>query len=146
MTGKRFRVHELVKYNYSEIGEYIDENHTDRPLMNNKVCELLNELANENEQLKKDSTVLILANQDYRKENEQLKQDNKILSDYRDWIIEDMLITNDEKARLHEENEQLKKDVEYWKQVASQYSNELNVWEHCKKYKTECKDIHWSSD
>ena len=47
---------------------------------------------------------------------------------------------------LHEENEQLKKDVEYWKQVASQYSNELNVFEHCKKYKTECKDIYWSSD
>lgn len=43
---------------------------------------------------------------------------------------------------LHEENEQLKKDVEYWKQVASQYSNELNVFEHCKKYKTECKDIY----
>ncbi len=48
--------------------------------------------------------------------------------------------------KLNDENEQLKKDVEYWKQVASQYSNELNVWEHCKKYKTECKDIHWSSD
>ena len=44
------------------------------------------------------------------------------------------------------ENEQLKKDVELWKQVASQYSNELNVFEHCKKYKTECKDIYWSSD
>ena len=28
---------------------------------------------------------------------------------------------------LAEENERLKKDVEYWKQVASQYSNELNV-------------------
>ena len=37
-------------------------------------------------------------------------------------------------------------DVNYWKQVASQYSNELNVFEHCKKYKTECKDIYWSSD
>ena len=47
---------------------------------------------------------------------------------------------------LDEENEELKKDVEYWKQVASQYSNELNVFEHCKKHKTECKDIHWSSD
>ena len=47
---------------------------------------------------------------------------------------------------LYQENEQLKKDVEYWKQLASQYSNELNVFEHCKKYKTECKDIHWSSD
>ena len=51
--------------------------------------------------------------------------------------------------RLNEQEEeikQLKKDVEYWKQVASQYSNELNVFEHCKKYKTECKDIYWSSD
>jgi hypothetical protein len=47
---------------------------------------------------------------------------------------------------LSDENEQLKKDVEYWKQVASQYSNELNVFEHCKKYKTECKDIYWGSD
>lgn len=47
---------------------------------------------------------------------------------------------------LHNENEQLKKDVDYWKQVASQYSNELNVFEHCKKHKTECKNIHFSSD
>lgn len=47
---------------------------------------------------------------------------------------------------LINENEQLKEDVGYWKQVASQYSNELNVFEHCKKYKTECKDIYWSSD
>lgn len=44
------------------------------------------------------------------------------------------------------ENEELKKDVEYWKQVASQYSNELNVFEHNKRYKTECKDIYWDSD
>ena len=49
MTVKRFRVNDLVKYNYSEIGEYIDENHTDRPLMNNEVCELLNELHEEKE-------------------------------------------------------------------------------------------------
>lgn len=46
---------------------------------------------------------------------------------------------------LNDENEQLKKDVDYWK-LASQYSNELNVFEYCKKYKTECKDIYWSSD
>lgn len=52
MTAKRFRVNDEVKYNYSEIGEYIDENHTDRPLMNNKVCELLNELHEENQELR----------------------------------------------------------------------------------------------
>ena len=59
---------------------------------------------------------------------------------YSDSEVADLLNT------VYEENEQLKKDVEYWKQVASQYSNELNVFEHCKKYKTECKGIHWSSD
>ena len=42
MTEKRFRVNGLVKYNYSEIGEYIDENHTDRPLRNDKIVDLLN--------------------------------------------------------------------------------------------------------
>ena len=43
MSEKRFRVNDLVKYDYSEIGEYIDENHTDRPLRNDEVCDLLNE-------------------------------------------------------------------------------------------------------
>ena len=40
------------------------------------VVGLLNELADENEQLKKDCTVLVYHNQDYRKENEQLKKRN----------------------------------------------------------------------
>lgn len=53
MTDKRFRVHELGKYNYSEIGEYIDENHTDRPLRNDILVELLNELHEENIELQK---------------------------------------------------------------------------------------------
>jgi DNA-binding transcriptional MerR regulator len=51
MTAKRFRVNDLVKYNYSEIGEYIDENHTDRPLRNDELVELLNELHEENQRL-----------------------------------------------------------------------------------------------
>ena len=38
-----------------------------------KVVDLLNDLSEENEQLKKDCTVLIYHNQEYRKENEQLK-------------------------------------------------------------------------
>ena len=48
---------------------------------------------------------------------------------------------------LHEDNEQLKKDVEFWKQVASQYSNELNVFKHSGEHKTKCnKNIYWRSD
>ena len=64
--------------------------------------------------------------------------------DYIDWLSGQKAV--DVLNHFAEENEQLKHDVEYWKQVASQYSNELNVFEHCKKYKTECKDIYWSSD
>ena len=41
-----------------------------------QLCDLLNALHEENEQLKHDATVLICSNQEYRKENEQLKKDN----------------------------------------------------------------------
>ena len=43
----------------------------------NLVENKLNELSNENEQLRHDATVLIQSNQEYRKENEQLKKENK---------------------------------------------------------------------
>jgi hypothetical protein len=39
------------------------------------IATAMNELYEENEQLRKDSTVLILANQDYMKENEKLKKE-----------------------------------------------------------------------
>lgn len=47
--------------------------------------------------------------------------------------------------QLEEENEQLKKEVRYWKRVVNQH-NELHMFEHCKNYKPECKDIHWNGD
>lgn len=39
---EKYRVHHWVKYQYSEIGEYIDENHTDRPIRNDELVEILN--------------------------------------------------------------------------------------------------------
>jgi hypothetical protein len=39
-----------------------------------KIVELLNELHEENKQLRHDATILIQANQDYRKENERLRR------------------------------------------------------------------------
>lgn len=51
MTDK-YRVHEITRFNYSDIGECIDENHTDRPLRNDILVKLLNDLSDENEQLK----------------------------------------------------------------------------------------------
>ena len=83
MTAKRFRVHEWVKYNYSEIGEYTDENHTDNPLRNDEVVELLNELYEENQYLKSlkwnqdcinEISIGIQQRQSLEEENEQLKQ------------------------------------------------------------------------
>lgn len=46
--NKKYRVHELVRLHYSDIGEYIDEYHTDRPLRNDILVDLLN---NQNEQI-----------------------------------------------------------------------------------------------
>lgn len=56
MDKKLFRVCDLVKFDYSEIGKYVDENHTDTPLRNDEVCEILNKqqaLINELEETNK---------------------------------------------------------------------------------------------
>lgn len=41
MTSK-FRVHPDLQYQYSDIGEYIGEGYTDRPLRNDELVEILN--------------------------------------------------------------------------------------------------------
>ena len=41
--GDKYRVYDFVKFNYSEIGEYIGENYTDKPLRNDEIVDLLNE-------------------------------------------------------------------------------------------------------
>lgn len=57
MTEK-YRVHDIVKFNYSDISEYVDEYHTDTPLRNDEVVNLLNRLTKENEQLKSEINML----------------------------------------------------------------------------------------
>ena len=44
-----------------------------------KICDKFNELAEENQRLKNDCSILVQSNQEYRKENEQLKEENKEL-------------------------------------------------------------------
>ena len=101
MTEKRFRVNDLVKYNYSEIGEYIDGNHTDRPLRNDEVVELLNELHEENQSFEIHSkwqgekyselldsfTNMKKKFQLVKKENEQLKSFIKKLTNHNGEIL-----------------------------------------------------------
>ena len=72
MSEKRFRVNDLVKYVYSDIGEYVDERHTPTPLRNDKLCKLLNELNDENNKLKKENEDL----REVNKENQLLHEEN----------------------------------------------------------------------
>lgn len=41
MTSK-YRVHHWAEYDYSEIKEYVDEWHTDKPLRNDELVKILN--------------------------------------------------------------------------------------------------------
>ena len=76
MSEKRFYLEndEWVKYEYSEIREYVDEKHISIPLRNDELCKLLNELYEENQRLRNDCSILVQSNQEYRKENEQLRR------------------------------------------------------------------------
>lgn len=94
MTEKKYRVHDWVKFQYSEIGEYIDENHTDRPLRNDIIVDLLNELDTQCSQLEKN-------NEQLKKENEQLKKENHELKA----ILQDMgmLMSDEEIVNIRNE-------------------------------------------
>lgn len=79
MTAKRFEVYKVI----GSFHEWsIEDNLNDKVVFGcimhkyeaDRLCELLNELHEENEQLRHDATILIQSNQDYRKENEELKK------------------------------------------------------------------------
>lgn len=81
--NKKYRVHELAKFNYSEIGEYIDEYHTDRPLRNDILVDLLNnqddkvrELQERNDRQRKtiDDLYQLIFNRDYGGQEELIKE------------------------------------------------------------------------
>jgi superoxide dismutase len=98
MTTKRFnRVGGYVYDGDKCISHFEDVSHRD------DIVKLLNELHEENEQLRHDATILIQSNQDYRKENKQLKfqldecRNHKLFS----------------RRELEEENEQLKQQLRY---------------------------------
>lgn len=52
MNIDKYRVHDLVKFNYSEIGEYIGEGYTDKPLRNDEIVDLLNKYEEDKERIK----------------------------------------------------------------------------------------------
>jgi len=86
--SEKYRVSELVKFHYSDIGEYIDEYHTDRPLRNDILVDLLNkqdEAINELKSLNRSRAKIIMQLTDKinqrEKENEELRQEVELLQE-----------------------------------------------------------------
>lgn len=80
---RKYRVHELGKFRYSDIGEYVDEYHTDRPLRNDELVDLLNnqdnkirELQERNDRQRKrlDELYQLILNRDYTGQEELIKE------------------------------------------------------------------------
>ena len=115
MSEKRFYLgnDEWVKFDYSEIREYIDEEPTPNLLRNDEVCDLLNEQQNTISRLKK--------------ENEQLRQFiNKgrrlSVKELMDNINENELLKRKIRG-LEKENEELKRERDDWKSSTCSYMN-----------------------
>ena len=76
MTEKRFEL------KWRDTGEVLYDNETGlehriySPDYRFHVRDMMNELAEENQRLKNDCSILVQSNQEYRKENEQLKERN----------------------------------------------------------------------
>lgn len=77
--GDKYRVHNWVKFNYSQIGEYIDENHTDKPMRNDELVDLLNKQHNQIKELEKENEKLKIDIMGQSEEIEILSDENKRL-------------------------------------------------------------------
>ena len=162
--SEKFRVNDLVKFNYSEIVKYVDENHTDRPLRNDEVCDLLNKqqvqikvyeesLIRKSKKISEQQDTIeqlhlaiddLLSHtscEEIKKENEQLKKECKI-------AIDEMVT---DYKKLEKENEQLQKELQRFKKYVFSQDNILCYkCEHCIKkdiYVVDCEmkgevDVH----
>ena len=99
---QKYRVHDLVKYDYSEIREYIGNGYTDKPLRNDEIVDLLNHY--EDDKILKINIIRKL-----KKENEQLKSDNKCYVKRYSELFEDYIACK-------KGNEQLKQDIKELKE------------------------------
>ena len=90
MTEKRFEL------KWRDTGEVLYDNETGlehgiySPDYRFHVRDKLNELAEENQRLKNDCSILVQSNQEYRKENEELKKENKKLKGLIDLFAQDI--------------------------------------------------------
>lgn len=82
--GDKYRVHNLVKFDYSQIGEYIDEFHTDRPLRNDELVDLLNEQDNKIQGCK--LAKIIELEKELNEKSERIKELENELELYRHYV------------------------------------------------------------
>lgn len=111
MNEQQFRVNDLVKFNYSEITEYIDEEHTPTPLRNDEVCELLNEQQDTIQSLKEENEQLRGCYKDCKKMLSEAIEENELL-ECKEGVYNVHSLRKDYE-QLKEENEELKRKLDY---------------------------------
>ena len=85
---EKYRVHELARLNYSDIGEYIDENHTDRPLRNDILVKLLNNQDKQIKELEEDLNDALNRIEERSIDVQLLKKENENLNN----VLEDFMV------------------------------------------------------
>ena len=137
--SEKFRVNDLVKFNYSEIVKYVDENHTDRPLRNDEVCDLLNK---QQVQIKVYEESLIRKSKKISEQQDTIEQLHLAIDD---------LLSHTSCEEIKKENEQLQKELQRFKKYVFSQDNILCYkCEHCIKkdiYVVDCEmkgevDVH----
>lgn len=103
--SEKFRVNDLVKFNYSEIVKYVDENHTDRPLRNDEVCDLLNK---QQVQIKVYEESLIRKSKKISEQQDTIEQLHLAIDD---------LLSHTSCEEIKKENEQLRQENNFLKQI-----------------------------
>jgi regulator of replication initiation timing len=127
MTGKRFKLiynpHTILWDNLEDKDVFAWAEDDDPQ----EIVDKLNELYEENEQLRHDATILLQSNQDYRRENEQLlKEMGDLGTAHAEEInkIEDEF--DEEILKLEKENDQLKKRISDYADITAITTHILN--------------------
>ena len=129
MTEKRFTKYVPDSYGYTYITTIIDNEKNKQTGNTDEIVDMLNELAEENEQLKKDCSNLIDDNTEYVAEINQMHKENgelkKILGFLRNDNATDILnVLNSQENqiwKLKKENEKLKSEIKDLNDVLARY-------------------------
>ena len=118
----KYRVNDFVKFNYSDIGESVDEYHTDTPLRNDEVRDKLYELTTKCSQLEKENEQLKHRLSKFQSKYDKSKTDEiEILVETENTI----LLNKEEFQQYVRRHNELKRHNKRRKQKNKKYRNEL---------------------